>query len=288
MALEKAGYLNDITAISGVSIGAVNTVLYSMGLDKMEKIWDEIDMSVLFDFDEKMLGRGELHFSRSEMLTLIEKYLDYDLISGNERVLYCGTSKLPKGYTDTMDPWDVCVPEYFQLNAAINEDIKKILLASTAMPYIYSPVSFRDNYYLDGGINDNIPVKPLYDLGIRRFIVIELTKESKLDQSRFPGAEIIDICPSHDLGSLVQGTLNFEAKDKRFKKELGKRDGERYIHTLFEKDESYIAIESALAEREYQILKNECMHADKADALAESVNSNLDKFNSIYNTFKDF
>ena len=85
----------------------------------------------------------------------------------------------------------------------------------------------------------------------------------------------------------------YEYKDglrcsKRFKKELGKRDGERYIHTLFEKDESYIAIESALAEREYQILKNECMHADKADALAESVNSNLDKFNSIYNTFKDF
>lgn len=278
--LSEAGVLDNIVAISGVSIGAVNAVLYAMGIDKMEKVWDEIDMGTLFDFDEKQIAAGNTHFSRAEMNALIEKYMDFNQIRNEKRVMYVGTSKCAANYSG-IDPTYGCTAEYFLLNNALDEDINNYLLASTALPYIYSPVTIRGNRYLDGGINDNIPIKPLYDLGIRRFIVIELTPVSKFDKSKFPGAEIISIVPSHDLGDLFTGTLNFENKDKRFKKELGERDGRIYVKTKFEKDETYMAIERHMLEIEYQNIVNENTHQEIQNKLEDRVSGNLDKFKSI-------
>ena len=278
--LSEAGVLDDIVAISGVSIGAVNAVLYAMGIDKMEKVWDEIDMGTLFDFDEKQIAAGNTHFSRTEMNNLIDKYMDFNQIRNEKRIIYVGTSKCAANYSG-IDPTYGCTAEYFLLNNALDEDINNYLLASTALPYIYSPVPIRGNKYLDGGINDNIPIKPLYDLGIRRFIVIELTPDSKFDKTKFPDAEFISIVPSHDLGDLFTGTLNFENKDKRFKKELGERDGRIYVKTKFEKDETYIAIERAMLEMEYKNIVNENAHQEIQNKLESSVNGNLDKFTSI-------
>ena len=278
--LSEAGVLDNIVAISGVSIGAVNAVLYAMGIDKMEKVWDEIDMGTLFDFDEKQVAAGNTHFSRTEMNSLIDKYMDFNQIRNEKRIIYVGTSKCATNYSG-IDPTYGCTAEYFLLNNALDEDINNYLLASTALPYIYSPVTIRGNKYLDGGINDNIPIKPLYDLGLRRFKVIELTPVSKFDKTKFPDAEFISIVPSHDLGDLFTGTLNFENKDKRFKKELGERDGKIYVKTKFEKDETYMAIERNLLETEYNTMVNEHAHKEQQIKLENSVNSNMNKFNSI-------
>ncbi len=278
--LSEAGVLDNIVAISGVSIGAVNAVLYAMGIEKMEKVWDEIDMGTLFDFDEKQVAAGNTHFSRTEMNSLIDKYMDFNQIRNENRIIYVGTSKCAANYSG-IDPTYGCTAEYFLLNNALDEDINNYLLASTALPYIYSPVTIRGNKYLDGGINDNIPIKPLYDLGLRRFIVIELTPVSKFDKTKFPDAEFISIVPSHDLGDLFTGTLNFENKDKRFKKELGERDGKIYVKTKFEKDETYMAIERNLLETEYNTMVNEHAHKEQQIKLENSVNSNMNKFNSI-------
>ena len=278
--LSEAGVLDDVVAISGVSIGAVNTVLYAMGVDRMEKVWEEIDMGTLFDFDEKQIAAGNTHFSRSEMNSLIEKYMDFDDIRYEKRVLYAGTSKCAANFSE-LDPTYGCTARYFMLNGATDEDINNYLLASTALPYIYSPVRIGSDRYIDGGINDNIPIRPLYDLGLRKFVVIELTSESKFKPYEFPGAEFISIVPSHDLGDLFTGTLNFDGKDKHFKKELGERDGKIYLKTKFEKDETYIAIERTMLEMEYQAMVNEHAHHEKQKKLESSVSSNLDKFNSI-------
>lgn len=282
--LNEAGVLDDVVGISGTSIGAVNTILYAMGVDKMEKVWDEIDMSTLFDFDEKQIASGNTHFSRSEMNNLIEKYLDYNDIRNEKRVLFAGTSKCAANFSE-LDPTYGCTARYFMFNGATDDDIRSYMLASTALPYIYSPVRIGTDRYLDGGINDNIPIRPLYDLGIRKFIVIELSPVSKFKPSEFPGAEFISIVPSHDLGDLFTGTLNFENKDKRFKKELGERDGKIYVKTKFEKDETYIAIEQTLLTMEYNAMVNEQAHMEQQIKLENSVNSNLDKFNSIANKY---
>ena len=50
-------------------------------------------------------------------------------------------------------------------------------------------------YYRDGGISDNAPVKPLYDIGLRKFVISYLGNEAA-DLSQFPDAEFLELFPS--------------------------------------------------------------------------------------------
>ena len=271
-------------------IGNELYVIYEKSIDIPEFIPEGLRIIPLDGFDEFVDEQFCCYIYDMEIRIILYYLVPYRLhkvslskttLSINEkRIIYVGTSKCAANYSG-IDPTYGCTAEYFLLNNALDEDINNYLLASTALPYIYSPVPIRGNKYLDGGINDNIPIKPLYDLGIRRFIVIELTPDSKFDKTKFPDAEFISIVPSHDLGDLFTGTLNFENKDKRFKKELGERDGRIYVKTKFEKDETYIAIERAMLEMEFKNIVNENAHQEIQNKLESSVNGNLDKFTSI-------
>ena len=125
-------------------------------------------------------------------------------------------------------------------------------------------------------------------MGIRRFIVIELSNESGFDESAFPDAEIIDIIPSHDLGSLLSGTMNFDKEDKSVKKEIGVRDGRRYIKTLFEKDEIYIKLEKELAMRDYENIIQMRDFNRKYSSLSKDVNSRFDYINNLEESLKKY
>ena len=58
--------------------------------------------------------------------------------------------------------------------------------------------------------------------------------------------------------------------------------------TVFEKDETYIRLEKALAEQDYNRLVTAAKYDANYERLNTSVNSNLDKFNSIADKYKDF
>ena len=131
-------------------------------------------------------------------------------------------------------------------------------------------------------MKDNVPIKPLYDLGIRRFIVVELKPFSQIKNLKdYEDAEIIDILPSHDLGKLISGTMNFDRDDLDFKCHLGELDGKRYIKTLFEKDEAYIAVADSLARMDFeQALQTKSFKKNYA-TLNDRVNSNLDYIKNL-------
>ena len=179
--------------------------------------------------------------------------------------------------------------EYMKLNNKSSSYIKSAILATTALPVIYSPVRVEESLYVDGGVKDNVPIRPLYDMGIRRFIVIELTQTSGIrDAQLYKDAEIIDILPSRDLGSLLSGTMNFDREDIRFKKMLGELDGKRYIKTLFEKDESYIAVQAALAEMDFQQAKRNIEFERKYSSLSGSAKRNFDYINKLEESLKKY
>ena len=82
--LQEQGLLEDVTAISGASIGAVNAMLYSMNdMERMYQAWNEIDMDTVFDIDLNMLAEKRMYFSRNEMLAMFEKYIDMEKIKAD-------------------------------------------------------------------------------------------------------------------------------------------------------------------------------------------------------------
>ncbi|MBR6403238.1 MAG: patatin-like phospholipase family protein [Eubacterium sp.] len=273
-------------------------------VQQMESTWDDIDFHVFFDFETANVQVGDSHFSRYETEKLIDKYLSYELFE-NESALptYVTSAQCPpnvityehisaeeyrlltSGSVD--ETYRNYIVEYMQLNNKSNEYIKKAILATTALPVIYSPVTVDGKLYVDGGVKDNVPIKPLYDMGIRRFIVIELDTVSGIKYpAQYSDAEIIDILPSHELGKLISGTMNFDSEDKAIKKELGIRDGKRYIKTLFEKDESYIAIEKELALRDYNDIITQREFKKNYDRLESDIESRFDYIRDIENKYK--
>ena len=80
-ALAENGLLDDVTAVSGASIGAVNAMLYAMeDIELMYKAWEEIEMETIFDVNLEMLSQNRYYFSRDEMLSMISKYIDFEKI----------------------------------------------------------------------------------------------------------------------------------------------------------------------------------------------------------------
>ena len=272
--LSDNGVLKDVKAVSGTSIGAINAVLYAEGdLVNAYKAWDEIDMGVLFDIDLSMVASGKMYFSRDEMNRLMNSYVNYDMLSKSELEIYCGVAEElgNGGYR----------PEYMRLNGASQVDIMKILMASTAMPIVYDTVTINGKKYRDGGVSDNEPVKPLYDAGIRKFIVVCLDHSKNFTFPQYPDAEFLIIKPSHDLGDIISGTLNFHEQDKAVKRMLGERDAFRFIKTKIEKDENYIALESAFAAKDYEECVRQVQHEKKKADLEKSISSSLDYISEI-------
>lgn len=60
--------------------------------------------------------------------------------------------------------------EYFKINDVIR-DMEK-LRATSAIPIVTRPVKIENDYYLDGGISDSIPIKKCMELNCNKIIVI--------------------------------------------------------------------------------------------------------------------
>ena len=280
--LKEQGLLQEVTAISGASIGAVNALLYAMDdMDKMYQAWKDIDLDTVFDIDIHMLADNRLYFSRNEMLILLEKYVDMGKILQNEKDIYFSICEV----NQAQEPVAV---EYRKLSDYDGVMVKKLLLASTALPVMYESVEIDGKHYRDGGLMDNQPIQPLYDAGIRQFIVIGLQHGKKLHEEKWPDASFIEISPSHDLGDLIEGTLNFSVKAKEFRTMLGEKDALRALKTKFYPDDMYIRMEPVLAQNDY----NDCMMQLRVNTtyrtVESRVNANLDKFNSIAKKYESF
>ncbi len=96
--------------------------------------------------------------------------------------------------------------EYIELNSKTPSQVREIVLASSALPLIYPKRKIGEYKYYDGGWADNTPIKPIYDLGIRKIIIVYLenNRHNKLkrnfikEDKKFPDADFIRLIPGND------------------------------------------------------------------------------------------
>lgn len=132
----------------------------------------------------------------------------------------------------------------FCLNIEGRERITDILLASSAIPVAFPKEEIDGNEYYDGGIpfvGDNVPVKPLYELGYRRFIVVHLSRDGVDSFSqKFKDARFIHVFPKKDQGSFFNGTLDFDPNNAKKRIKQGYNDMRHQIEMLNNIDKSLI------------------------------------------------
>lgn len=140
-ALEEFGIHPAV--ISGSSAGAIIGALYAYGY-KPDEIFEIVLRTKLF----KILRPA---FTKSGLLTLEKTYDFFNTL-------------LPTDSFDSLKiPMYICATNvkngcstFFSSGSLIRS-----VMASSAIPVIFSPVEIDDNHYIDGGITNNMPIDPL-------------------------------------------------------------------------------------------------------------------------------
>jgi NTE family protein len=140
-ALNEAGIFPDV--ISGTSAGALVGVLYADGYSPREIL-------------KMMNSTSRLHYIRPTVpkegllqISGIERILRENLRAKNFEEL-----KLPLYVTAT--DLNNGRAEYFCTGELINP-----VIASASIPVLFKPVIINDIHYVDGGVLDNLPIRPL-------------------------------------------------------------------------------------------------------------------------------
>lgn len=265
--LEECGLAQHICAVSGTSVGALNAALFSAGnYQNAEHIWvniapekilspKKIEVNDILSFMamavggttlnrtliatsfkellqpqvaiaiSKLLGKNYM-FSRDGLIEIMENEVNFGQIQHSVVPCFATCFELSS-----------VKPKSFELNRYSIDVMKNILLASSAIPVIFDKVDINGEYYVDGGlplIGDNVPIKPLYDLGIENIIVVHLDQNIVIDKSKYINSRIIEIVPSQDLGGVIDGVLDFNSSGSIKRIELGYSDAKEVFGTFVE------------------------------------------------------
>jgi len=224
-ALSELGIVDKISAYSGASVGSLNAVLFAMGdYETAKDIWLNLDKDSLFNIEKKIykriykerlkfLNRGV--FSTKRLEKLIDKTIDVTKIQGKE--IYIATTFLGGEKSTFFDLLRTNYKHYFKSDNQINyhtlgklteEEIKKVMLASCAIPIAFRPIMIGNETFYDGGILDNTPYQPLLDAGCEVIIIIDLFKSAFSKKKKVKGAKLITVNPTRSL----RGVLDFNNK----------------------------------------------------------------------------
>lgn len=244
-ALVEFGLDRAIQVVAGTSIGAINAAFFLQGdLSAAEAIWlnatptqalgtDILQRLNLFQLDNlATLHRDVLLnqirsgiFSQEGLSALIDQHLDLARVAAAP----------VEAYTTCYSGWPLGSVTYFSLAGAPPERIKRILMASAAVPILYGGVEIDGQRYSDGGLgvgSDNVPVKPVYEAGCDVIFVVHLDKDELINPAAYPNATLFQIVPTENLGSLISGNLDFHGENARWRMEVGYRDATRLFQAI--------------------------------------------------------
>lgn len=238
-ALKELDIDKYITVFSGTSIGAFNAVLFAQDdIKAAEALWEEVTIEQLVPLSKLMLlrkgieltiGGRYINFVKKYMqhkfevgvttkdgaTELANRYLKIDVVKKRGKSCYVTCAELPD-----------LKAKYFKITDYADFLAREMVIASASLPLIYDCSEIEGLKYIDGGLADNTPIKPVYDEGCEIIIVVLLSKESKVDKSLYPNSRIIEIIPRSLEGNVIKGILNLDMITKR------NRIKEGYIDTI--------------------------------------------------------
>ena len=238
----------NIVSVAGTSVGALNAVLYAIGdYDLAYDIWryqvnskvilankpkDEMKNLILNQFmnisaiknvKKELLayymmpaGLGYLALAISNYLTSAQKLLNEGIFSRDGlKEIIVRNKIISRMNQSSMPCYAACYnltdkkAEYFDLRNRDEENFIDILLASSAIPFIFPVQRMNNKRYLDGFLKDNIPFKKLYDEGVKNLFVVHLNHgKSYVDTTTYQDAILMHLYPQKSLKGPI-GVIDF-------------------------------------------------------------------------------
>jgi len=142
-ALNEAGIFPDV--VSGTSAGALVGVLYADG-HTPDEILNIMNVSSRLDFMRPALPREGL-LQINAIMKILKSSLRAKKFEDLKIPLFVSATDLNNGRAVYFSKGDIFDP----------------VIASASIPVLFQPVKIDDISYVDGGVLDNLPVKPIED-----------------------------------------------------------------------------------------------------------------------------
>ncbi len=142
-ALNESGIYPDV--ISGASAGALAGVLYCDGYTPKE-IFKIMKPSSRLNYMKPALPRDGL-LQISGIIKILESHLKAKTFEELKIPLFVSATNINKGKIVYFSKGEIMDP----------------VIASASIPVLFKPVIINNNYYVDGGVLDNLPLLPIED-----------------------------------------------------------------------------------------------------------------------------
>ncbi len=268
MALRDLDLEPEIGGVSGTSVGALNTALYAQGdLHSAVNLWTSLSTEDIVHLDMQKVMTGFLAVltaaAAPQKIHSIARYFKPNMVFKSGVLSQSYVKQMISQHVNLLRLWSsplelfACCcqlplfkPEYFSLKELNIERLTSILLASSAIPLAFDAVHLNGHPYYDGGLRDNVPIRPLYESGYRKMIVVDLDPDGKIDEDQFPDTDFYLITPRQRelFQSGLTQVLSFSPQVNGQRIYSGYRDAVRvlanipFIHriNLYQKRENFI------------------------------------------------
>ena len=224
--LVEKGIADKITGVSGASVGALNSLLFVLGdTEKAHKIWHNIKDEDIADTQWEIPIPLQ---SSSPIREIIDRNIeDWNKVFNSNKIVYSaltgineiiplkaiyqhlnnGVAKAPHSIR----------PEYFCWSSKSANEIKELVLASAAIPLVKKYRKFEGMWFVDGGLADNAPIKPLIEDGYRNIIVISLSQKKQQFYNAISGLDTYNVnfyyvSPSISLDDMMKANEDLTEK----------------------------------------------------------------------------
>ncbi len=150
--------------VSGSSVGALVGALYANG-NSVTDMLAFFKETPLFKYSFLTIAKPGL-IDTDKYLPIFKRYFPENSFEALEKKLSVAVTNLQEGSEEFIDQGELITP----------------LLASAALPPVFSPVTYKNVLYADGGIMNNFPLEPLigqvdFTIGSNVSIVSKLQKK---------------------------------------------------------------------------------------------------------------
>lgn len=230
LALKEFKQIKSIKAVSGTSIGALNSVLLAnQKIEQAETIWRNLsrkNVLTLKNWKEYFKLKNFSVLSRRGMLDIFTDEIDFTKVSNSKIPIFIGVTSVEND-----------CGEIFQLNGLDEGKIIDVLSASSAIPKIFAKVKIDNQYYYDGYKYLNVPIDCLVEQGCNFLFVIPLSNRLAPDAETNPNITIIDFNDkTFDQLGIWDGTLGFDANTISERIDLGYNNACKLLKYLREQD----------------------------------------------------
>lgn len=167
--------MNNIKAVSGASIGAINAYGFiNNRFDYLFDIWRNLEFKSAKEF-----------LVKSDKRKVIYNYIENmqaEVTEENQTPCYINYIKVPN--------ISLC---YKNVNKEHNKIQNDFLKASISVPGLYNPILVKGDYYVDGAFLDNTPIAPLENEDLDVIFVLRFDHASEEYEELKTDAAIIEI-----------------------------------------------------------------------------------------------